>query len=330
MSTVARPAWVSFTTSWCNLPSCLLSHSSMLVPPRCSCRPVHHPVNSGAGQAPSEQGTGHHTRPGLLRLHCEQRHCVCYTQPPTPAWAAHQKARKTCIMTALPSPALLAAAVSPVQVPAPAQLQQLGHESLQFTLVDCPGHASLIRTIIGGAQIIDTMILVIDVTKGDCFDQAPPPNRLVPLRPLHTCPRMPVLLRLGVSISLATTADVHIVRHLSGSGPVRCTLPPNATQRCCASVCAFVCAGIQAQTAECLVVGEIAAKDMVVALNKVGCQKISGVRLRALGSSTHTHTHPKTQKQRRQHSADQQLRLAASRKQGPPNTTSNSFACACW
>lgn len=53
-----------------------------------------------------------------------------------------------------------------VQVPAPEQLQQLGHDSLQFTLVDCPGHASLIRTIIGGAQIIDTMILVIDVTKG--------------------------------------------------------------------------------------------------------------------------------------------------------------------
>lgn len=29
-------------------------------------------------------------------------------------------------------------------------------------------------------------------------------------------------------------------------------------------------AGIQAQTAECLVVGEITAKDLVVALNKVG------------------------------------------------------------
>jgi selenocysteine-specific elongation factor len=56
---------------------------------------------------------------------------------------------------------------SAVQVPAPEQLQQLGHHSLQFTLVDCPGHASLIRTIIGGAQIIDTMILVIDVTKGE-------------------------------------------------------------------------------------------------------------------------------------------------------------------
>eukprot|EP00759_Apiculatamorpha_spiralis_P052882 PhF_6_TR6045/c0_g1_i1/m.8740/K03833/selB, EEFSEC; selenocysteine-specific elongation factor len=41
-----------------------------------------------------------------------------------------------------------------------------GFETVQFTLVDCPGHASLIRTIIGGAQIIDTMILVIDVTKG--------------------------------------------------------------------------------------------------------------------------------------------------------------------
>jgi len=49
----------------------------------------------------------------------------------------------------------------------PEQLQQLGHDTLQFTLVDCPGHSSLIRTIIGGAQIIDTMILVIDVTKGE-------------------------------------------------------------------------------------------------------------------------------------------------------------------
>ncbi len=39
-------------------------------------------------------------------------------------------------------------------------------ERLQFTLVDCPGHASLIRTIIGGAQIIDMMILVVDITKG--------------------------------------------------------------------------------------------------------------------------------------------------------------------
>ena len=36
----------------------------------------------------------------------------------------------------------------------------------QYTLVDCPGHASLIKTIIGGAQIIDLMILVVDITKG--------------------------------------------------------------------------------------------------------------------------------------------------------------------
>ncbi|XP_033254157.1 selenocysteine-specific elongation factor-like [Drosophila miranda] len=33
-------------------------------------------------------------------------------------------------------------------------------------LVDCPGHASLIRTIIGGAQIIDLMLLVVDAQKG--------------------------------------------------------------------------------------------------------------------------------------------------------------------
>jgi len=37
---------------------------------------------------------------------------------------------------------------------------------LQVTLVDCPGHASLIRTIIGGAQIIDMVLLVINATKG--------------------------------------------------------------------------------------------------------------------------------------------------------------------
>ena len=34
------------------------------------------------------------------------------------------------------------------------------YKNVQFTLVDCPGHASLIRTIMGGAQIIDMMLLV--------------------------------------------------------------------------------------------------------------------------------------------------------------------------
>lgn len=62
----------------------------------------------------------------------------------------------------------------------------------QFTLVDCPGHASLVKTVIGGSQIIDMMLLVVDVTKG-----------------------------------------------------------------------------IQPQTAECLVIGEITTKFMIVALNKV-------------------------------------------------------------
>ncbi|XP_018409426.1 PREDICTED: selenocysteine-specific elongation factor [Nanorana parkeri] len=51
-------------------------------------------------------------------------------------------------------------------VPNPEHLSHTGYSRLQFTLVDCPGHASLIRTIIGGAQIIDLMMLVIDVTKG--------------------------------------------------------------------------------------------------------------------------------------------------------------------
>ena len=47
----------------------------------------------------------------------------------------------------------------------PEKVTQAGFDKLQITLVDCPGHASLIRTIIGGAQIIDMMLLVIDVTK---------------------------------------------------------------------------------------------------------------------------------------------------------------------
>ena len=45
-------------------------------------------------------------------------------------------------------------------------MKQHEYDVLQFTLVDCPGHASLIRTIIGGAQIIDMMMLVVDITKG--------------------------------------------------------------------------------------------------------------------------------------------------------------------
>lgn len=45
-------------------------------------------------------------------------------------------------------------------------LKKSGFEFVQYTLVDCPGHASLIKTIIGGAQIIDMMLLVIDITKG--------------------------------------------------------------------------------------------------------------------------------------------------------------------
>ncbi|RNF08236.1 putative selenocysteine-tRNA-specific elongation factor [Trypanosoma rangeli] len=55
-----------------------------------------------------------------------------------------------CISTAVAAPPLHAA----------------GIEEIQCTFVDCPGHASLIRTVLGGAQIIDIMILVIDACKG--------------------------------------------------------------------------------------------------------------------------------------------------------------------
>lgn len=41
-----------------------------------------------------------------------------------------------------------------------------GPHELQVTLVDCPGHASLFKTILGGARIIDMVLLVVDATKG--------------------------------------------------------------------------------------------------------------------------------------------------------------------
>ena len=64
-------------------------------------------------------------------------------------------------------PAVLTLDALSLQAPLPEQLPAQPYDELQVTLVDCPGHASLIRTIIGGAQIIDMMLLVVDVTKGE-------------------------------------------------------------------------------------------------------------------------------------------------------------------
>uniref|UniRef100_M4BU65 Elongation factor Tu, chloroplastic n=1 Tax=Hyaloperonospora arabidopsidis (strain Emoy2) TaxID=559515 RepID=M4BU65_HYAAE len=41
-----------------------------------------------------------------------------------------------------------------------------GPSFLQVTLVDCPGHTSLFQTVLGGAAIIDTVVLVTDCRKG--------------------------------------------------------------------------------------------------------------------------------------------------------------------
>uniref|UniRef100_A0A7S2ZDG9 Tr-type G domain-containing protein n=2 Tax=Rhodosorus marinus TaxID=101924 RepID=A0A7S2ZDG9_9RHOD len=38
--------------------------------------------------------------------------------------------------------------------------------SQTITLVDCPGHATLLRTIICGSRIVDGMMLVVDASKG--------------------------------------------------------------------------------------------------------------------------------------------------------------------
>merc|ERR1719428_765413 len=55
---------------------------------------------------------------------------------------------------------------SSFSVESPDHFKEKGFETIQFCLVDCPGHASLIRTVIGGAQIIDLCAQVIDANKG--------------------------------------------------------------------------------------------------------------------------------------------------------------------
>lgn len=42
---------------------------------------------------------------------------------------------------------------------------KVGLTCLEVTLVDCPGHASLIRTVLGASQIIDLCILVVDAQR---------------------------------------------------------------------------------------------------------------------------------------------------------------------
>ncbi|XP_078399242.1 selenocysteine-specific elongation factor isoform X1 [Cetorhinus maximus] len=75
-------------------------------------------------------------------------------------------------------------------LPVPEHLRPHGdYTRLQVTLVDCPGHASLIRTIIGGSQIIDLMMLVVDVTKGMQTQSA----ECLVIGEI-TCPRMVVIL----------------------------------------------------------------------------------------------------------------------------------------
>lgn len=53
------------------------------------------------------------------------------------------------------------------QVSCPADLVPLLQaDNIQFTLVDCPGHASLLKTVLAGAHVLDVMILVVDCCKG--------------------------------------------------------------------------------------------------------------------------------------------------------------------
>lgn len=113
-----------------------------------------------------------------------------------------------------------------------------GVGEVQLTLVDCPGHASLIKTIIGGAQIIDIMMLVIDVTKG--------------------------LMHCGCSVPECCTIRLRSLQIHTGA----CRTSEYTRLLAEIFLCHFLLtqhidAGVQTQTAECLVIGEITCSKLV-------------------------------------------------------------------
>ncbi|KAJ9508060.1 hypothetical protein QJQ45_021390 [Haematococcus lacustris] len=164
-------------------------------------------------------------------------------QPALSSWPSHNFSAVAALSTKLSTAALdkhpqskergitLDLGFSSFSVPLPAHLQHLPYDELQFTLVDCPGHASLIRTIIGGVQIIDMMVLVVDITKGERSSTS--------------------------SSGMGSDSSSDTSSSSSSSGE---SSSGNSS-------------GLQTQTAECLVVGEVATSNMVVALNK--CDLVS-------------------------------------------------------
>ena len=107
----------------------------------------------------------------------------------------------------------------------PAHLRDTPYDRMQVTLVDCPGHASLIRTIIGGAQIIGTCTAQAHSTQ-------PPPHHTHTLS-IHPYPPYP-------------SPHIDMMMLVIDVGK-----------------------GIQTQTAECLVIGEITNESLIVVLNKL-------------------------------------------------------------
>lgn len=54
---------------------------------------------------------------------------------------------------------------SALTVESPEHMKTSEDNSLVFTFVDCPGHQSLIKTIIGGSQIIGELSIVVNFSE---------------------------------------------------------------------------------------------------------------------------------------------------------------------
>ncbi|CAG2054101.1 unnamed protein product, partial [Timema podura] len=144
-------------------------------------------------------------------------------------------------------------------------------KNMQFTLVDCPGHASLIRTIIGGhvdsgkTSLAKALSTTASTASFDKNPQSQERGITLDLGFSSLLVEMPNHLKdLDVRKNMQFTlvdcpGHASLIRTIIGGSQIIDMM----------ILVIDVVKGMQTQTAECLVIGEITCQKMVVVLNKV-------------------------------------------------------------